>query len=314
MILKRTDRIMAILIALQHRPETAQSLADKFEVSKRTILRDMQSLSEMGIPLYSITGPNGGFRLMEGYQLSPLQFDSREALTILFALQAMTRIPDTPFNQERWTVIDKIKAILPEETLQQIDPILNHVEVEIPNRNYKTPFLMPLLEYTTNAKWLNILYRSKKHNRWLQIFPLRIYTAHGFWYCEAYSNNHQEKRSFRVDRIDQIEVLQSKDLKLPNLPNKNVKDTKLKESIHVIVKLTYQGALMTEQDTHIGHLVKNITEDEWEVDYMCPVTEWNYSVQFFFSLGLNAEVIEPESMREEIYKLASEMCSRYKNK
>ncbi|NDI35439.1 helix-turn-helix transcriptional regulator [Chengkuizengella sediminis] len=313
--MKRTDRIMAILISLQQRPETAQSLADKFEVSKRTILRDMQSLSEMGIPLYSTTGPNGGFRLMEGYQLSPLQFDSKEALTILFALQAMTRIPDTPFNQERWTVIDKIKAILPEETLQQIDPILNHVEVEIPNRNYKTPFLMPLLEYTTDAKWLNILYRSKKHNRWSQIVPIRIYTAHGFWYSEAYSNHHQEVRTFRVDRIDQIEVIQSKDLNLPNLPNKNSKETKLTEpSIRVIVKLTYQGALMTEQDPHIGHLVKNVTEDAWEIDYMCPTTEWDYSVQYFFSLGLNAEVIEPESMKNEIYKLASEMCLRYQNK
>ncbi|NBI27971.1 helix-turn-helix transcriptional regulator [Chengkuizengella marina] len=313
--MKRTDRIMAILIALQQRPETAQSLAEKFEVSKRTILRDMQSLSEMGIPLYSMTGPNGGFRLMEGYQLSPLQFDSKEALTILFALKAMTKIPDTPFNQERWTVIDKIKAILPEETLQQIDPILNHVEVEIPNRNYKTPLLMPLLEYTTASKWLNILYRSKKHNRWLQIFPLRIYTAHGFWYCEAYSNTHQGERTFRVDRIDQIEVNQSTDLKLPNLPNKNVKETHLMEpSIRVIAKLTYQGALMTEQDPHIGHLVKNITEDEWEVDYLCPATEWDYSVQYFFSLGSNAEVIEPESMRNEIYKLACRMCSRYENK
>lgn len=57
--MKRTDRLMAILIALQQKPETAQRLADKFEVTKRTILRDMQSLSEMGIPLYSMTGPSG---------------------------------------------------------------------------------------------------------------------------------------------------------------------------------------------------------------------------------------------------------------
>src|SRR5690349_16870199 len=107
-VLKRTDRLMAILIALQQRPETAQSLADKFEVSKRTVLRDMQSLSEMGIPLYSITGPKGGFRLMEGFQLPPLQLDSQEALTVLFALRAVARIADAPFKQARWTVMDKI--------------------------------------------------------------------------------------------------------------------------------------------------------------------------------------------------------------
>ncbi|MDP5274262.1 helix-turn-helix transcriptional regulator [Chengkuizengella axinellae] len=309
--MKRTDRIMAILIALQQRPETAQSLADKFEVSKRTILRDVQSLSEMGIPIYSMTGPNGGFRLMEGYQLSPLQFDSKEALTILFALQAMTRIPDTPFNQERWTVIDKIKAILPDETLQQVDPLLNHVEVEIPSRNYTTPYLTSLLEYTTESRWLNILYRSKNHTRWLQIFPRRVYTAHGFWYCEAYSEIHQEDRTFRVDRFGEIEVIQSTSLNPPDLVD-DLKRTKNTEPpTRVIVKLNYKGALMTEQDPHIGHLVKNITEDEWEVDYMCPASEWDYSVHFFYSLGLNAEVVEPPKMKQEIFQLASKMCDRY---
>lgn len=57
--MRKLDRLMAIVMALQHRPETAQSLADKLEVSKRTIIRDMQALSEMGVPIYSLPGPQG---------------------------------------------------------------------------------------------------------------------------------------------------------------------------------------------------------------------------------------------------------------
>ncbi|MDX8362641.1 helix-turn-helix transcriptional regulator [Cytobacillus sp. IB215316] len=312
--MKRADRLMAILIALQHKSETAQSLADKFEVSKRTILRDMQALSEIGIPLYSMTGPSGGFHLMDGYQLPPLQFDVKEGLAILFALRAMTKIQDTPFNQERWTALDKIKAIIPDETLEQIDPILNHVELEVPNRNYKTPLLMSLLEYTVNSQWLNIKYRSKNHHRWVEILPKRVYTAHGFWYCEAYSHLHKEDRIFRVDRMDNIEVIESTDNMTPSQKPSGKDTTRPAPPIRVIAKLTYQGALQLEQDPHIGHLVKNITDNEWEIDYMCPATEWNYTVNYFFSLGLNAHVIEPEAMRNEIFQLGQNMCYRYSAK
>ncbi|RJG23573.1 YafY family protein [Paenibacillus thiaminolyticus] len=92
--MKRSDRLAAIVMALQTGTETAQSLADKFEVSKRTILRDMQALSEMGVPFYALSGPVGGYRLMDGYKLPPLQFSSLEAMTVLCALQGMTQLVD----------------------------------------------------------------------------------------------------------------------------------------------------------------------------------------------------------------------------
>lgn len=300
---------MAILFALMQTSETAQSLADKFEVSRRTILRDMQSLSEMGIPLYSATGPSGGFSLMNNYQLPPLQLDSQEALTLLFALGAMTKLADTPFNQARWTVIHKIKAVLPTDTLRRIEPLLEHLELEVPERHYKTPHLSALLDYTANSKWLQILYRSEKHHRWLEIMPKRIYTAHGFWYCEAYSVHHQEHRTFRIDRFDQVKVIDP-----PQAAHGNNNMKKIAENpqpTRIIVKLSYRGALMAEQDPHIGQCVKQTAEDKWELDFMCPATEWLWAVRFFYILGLDAEVIEPDSLKREIFRLASQICARY---
>lgn len=310
--LKRTDRLMAILIALQQKPETAQTLADKFEVSKRTILRDMQSLSEIGIPLYSMTGPLGGFRLMEGFQLPPLQLDSQEALTVFFALSALTKMADTPFNQARWTVMDKLKAILPEKTLKQIEPMLEYFEVEVPNRKVKTPLLTKLLELTADSRWIKALYSSESHRRWLQLLPRRIYMAHGFWYCEAYSVTHEAFRTFRADRFETIEVMEpSKEVveKYHQFVGKHeeICDT----SIRVIAKLTYRGALLAEQDLHIGERVKQIAENRWELDFMCPTVEWRWAVRFFFNLGMDAEVREPESLRHEIFEMSRQLCERY---
>jgi len=315
--LKRTDRLMAILMALMQRPETAQSLADKFEVSKRTILRDMQSLSEMGVPVYSVAGPAGGFRLMEGFRLPPLQLDPLEAMTVLFALRSLTKMADTPFRQARWTVMDKIRAVLPKQTLKQIEPLLDRVEVEVPERKVKTPHLSALLEHAAECRRIRALYRSENHRRWLELLPKRIYTAHGFWYCEAYSTEHREQRTFRVDRFERIEVMDesgiagaSEKIRHDGGGKRRGRD---EPPIRIVAKLTWRGALLAEQDAHIGECVKQVDEDAWEVDFWCPAAEWKWAVRFFFALGLDAEVVEPARLREEIWAMANRLCERYGN-
>ncbi|MBD2862222.1 helix-turn-helix transcriptional regulator [Paenibacillus oceani] len=311
--MKRADRLMAILIALQQRPETAQSLADKFEVSKRTVLRDMQSLSEIGIPLYSMTGPSGGFRMMEGFRLSPLQLDSQEALTVLFALRAMTNIMETPFNQARWTVLDKIRSVLPEETLKQVEPLLDRMELEVPVRKTKTPHLSALLEHTAESRWVHVLYRSENHHRRLRLYPRKIYTAHGFWYCEAFSPLHKEVRNFRVDRIEELEVIAQPDEGgNEQLQRAEDEEAPAKPAVRIAAKLTYRGALLAEQDYHIGEHVKQIADDEWTVEFDCPASEWDWAVRFFFTLGMQANVLEPDELRAGIREMAGQLYERYK--
>jgi predicted DNA-binding transcriptional regulator YafY len=312
--MRRVDRLMAILIALQQRAETAQSLADRFEISKRTILRDMQALSEMGVPLYSMTGPKGGFRLMEGFQLPPLHMDSQEAMAVLFALRAMTRMSDTPFNQARWTIMDKIRKILPEPILQKVDPVLENFEIDVPARNFKTPHLTALLALMSESKWLHVFYRSANHQRWLQLLPKRIYASNGFWYCDAYSLTHQEDRLFRVDRFELMKEaeppesgtddrLRTTSAQKTGSNNENV--------TRIRAKLTYKGMLVVEQDAHIGERVQWFSDDLWEVDFDCPPSEWEWAVRLFFSMGMNAEVTEPDRMREELSKLAKQLYEQY---
>lgn len=309
--MKKVDRLMAILIALQQKTVTAQSLADQLEVSKRTILRDMEALSEMGIPLYATTGPSGGFHLMDSYKLPPLHFDSQEALTLLFALNALTKLSDTPFNQARWTTMNKIRAIMPQSILEQVEPVLNHIEMDVPNRSYKTPLLSELLTFAAESIWINAHYRSEKHQRWLQLLPHRVYMAYGFWYCEAYSIQHQELRNFRADRFEQIVAMDKSESDIYQAQMVPKKSDDISQPIRVLVKLTYRGALLAERDPHIGEYVKPVSDDEWELDFMCPVSEWTWAIQFFFTLGLDAEVLEPLALKKEIFGIASQLSSRY---
>lgn len=310
--MKRSDRLMAILIALQQKPETAQRLADKFEVNKRTILRDMQALSEMGIPLYATSGPTGGFRLMEGFQLPPLQLDASEALAVLFALHSLTKMADTPFKYARWTAMDKIKAVLPESTLRQVEPMLDRVELAVPERIVKTPHLAALLAFTAESAWLTAMYRSENHRRSLLLHPRKIYAAHGYWYCEAYSSTHGEQRTFRVDRFDMLEAAEA--------PMESNSDAKASTSqtvsdeqwMRIAAKLTYRGALLAEQDIHIGDSVKMTSDDSWHLDIQLPLSEWKWALRFFYGLGMDAEVLEPARLREEVADMARQVVERYR--
>ncbi|REK76999.1 helix-turn-helix transcriptional regulator [Paenibacillus paeoniae] len=307
--MKRSDRLMAILIALQQKPATAQSLADKLEVSKRTILRDMQALAEIGIPLYAVSGPAGGYRLMEGYSLPPLHFSSEEALVILFALNAVTRLSDTPFHQARWTVMDKIRSTLPPSILEQVEPLLNRLEIEIPDRPQRTPLLDRLLAYVAESAWILAHYRSEKHQRWLHMQPKRVYMAHGFWYCEAYSHEHGEKRSFRVDRFLELKIATPPESEVSESISDSSKSTMASIAIHA--KLTYRGALLAEQDVHVGHDVRQIDDDEWELRFECPADEWDWAVKFFYGMGMDATVLEPDELRRDLYELGCKMADRY---
>lgn len=339
-IMKKMDRMMAILMALQQRSETAQSLADKFEVSKRTVLRDMQALSEIGIPLYALSGPGGGYRLMDGFRLPPLQLDSAEALTLLLALDGMSKYTKGPFHSACWTVSDKIRAILPEQTLHQVGSLLQHVEMEVPDRYCSTPHLTALMNFTAHSKWLKVMYRSEQYHRCLHILPRRVYAANGYWYCEAYSLLHEEIRTLRVDRMETIEEVDPFEYDEMNKKMKDNVGHKRSSSsgksnmpvpgpvpdpgpgpvpgpnpdpatIYIYARLTYRGALFAEQDSHMGHLVKQIGDDEWAVSFQCPNTEWKWAISFFFTMGLDAEVIEPKQLREEIRERAQHLIDKY---
>ncbi|HAY37072.1 MAG TPA: YafY family transcriptional regulator, partial [Bacteroidetes bacterium] len=84
----RTERLFATILLLQTRPNmTSRDLAEHFEVSRRTIFRDLRALSESGVPLTYSEG--GGYEILEGYQLPPLMFTAREAATLLVGTEFM---------------------------------------------------------------------------------------------------------------------------------------------------------------------------------------------------------------------------------
>src|SRR5690349_3808604 len=113
--MKELDRILGILLALQsRRTVSARQLAERFGVSTRTIYRDLQTMSLLGIPVYSERGRNGGIRLLEGYFLPPLMFSRSEAIALLLGTIMLRTLRAAPFQAEAETATQKLLAAVPE--------------------------------------------------------------------------------------------------------------------------------------------------------------------------------------------------------
>ncbi|MGZ3602043.1 MAG: helix-turn-helix transcriptional regulator, partial [Ktedonobacterales bacterium] len=126
--MKELDRILGILLALQSRRAlSAKQLAERFDVSTRTIYRDLQTMSLLGIPVYAERGRNGGIRLLEGYFLPPLMFSRGEAIALLLGMIMLRTLRAAPFQVEAETATQKLLAAVPEHlraTLARLGQII----------------------------------------------------------------------------------------------------------------------------------------------------------------------------------------------
>jgi predicted DNA-binding transcriptional regulator YafY len=118
--MQRFDRILGILLFLRsHHTISAAELAQQFETSTRTIYRDLEALSALGVPLYAERGRQGGVRLLPGYFLPPLMFTQQEAIALLLGLALQRSLRATPFPTERELAEKKLQAALP-DTLRSL--------------------------------------------------------------------------------------------------------------------------------------------------------------------------------------------------
>src|SRR5215813_3304882 len=117
--MNRTDRLLAILLELQAKGcQRAEDLASTFEISKRTIYRDMQALAESGVPV--VSSPGQGYSLVEGYFLPPLHFTIDEATILLLGADVMAQSFDAQYQAAARSAGNKIQAVLPESRKEAV--------------------------------------------------------------------------------------------------------------------------------------------------------------------------------------------------
>lgn len=184
---------------------TVRELAQEFGVSKRTILRDLLELSEMGVPLYSEAGPHGGYQVLNERILPPIAFSEDEAISIFFAIHALRHYISLPFDTEYESIKKKFYLNLSGDIRDAIDKMKNRVDFVSVYQQEKIPVLKQLLEASIEQEVLKIKYEKNEELTYRSIQPIGIYANGGKWYCPSYCFFNKDYRVFRCDRIKSVE-------------------------------------------------------------------------------------------------------------
>lgn len=208
---KRLSRLTAILIQLQtKRLTTATSLADKFNVSVRTIYRDIKALDEAGVPI--VTEDGKGYTLMEGYRIPPVMFSESQANALILAEQLVLKNKDASFIKDYTEAIDKIKAVLRQSEKDKANLLSDRTRFEQNiNRDRNSNNISQLQSALTNFYLTKIEYTNELNElTGRTIEPFALLSTNENWLLIAWCRLRNEFRYFRLDRITKIEVLTEK--------------------------------------------------------------------------------------------------------
>jgi predicted DNA-binding transcriptional regulator YafY len=306
----RIDRLTGILLLLQDQPRTAADIARHFEVSRRTILRDVQALCEIGVPVVAREGVGGGYSLPEGYRPAPLPLSTAEVFLLLLALNTISRLADTPFGQARTTLAAKLRALLPGEQLPDIERMLATVGVDVPERTERAPLLDALIDAAQERRWVCVAYRSAERRSIQHLLPRQIFAQQGYWYCRAYAAEHAAERMYRVDRVEALEP-PGGDFQPPSTPDPLPYDHE--SHPQVIATLTARGVATVESDPHLGRQIERTPDGSGRLVFRCPPDELDWYARYFASLGSHAQVCAPAELREQICQIGRTLLEQYRS-
>ena len=206
----RLSRLTAILVQFQtKRIITATELSEKFQVSKRTIYRDVKALENAGIPI--LTEEGKGYTLMEGYNLPPVMFSEKQANALILAEQLVLNSKDASFVKDYSEAIDKIKSILKFSIKDKANLLADRTRYnQVINQERNSNNLSDLQNALTNYNLVKIEYINKENSITTRLIePFAILNSEN-WYLVAWCRLRKEFRFFRPDRIQKMEILSEK--------------------------------------------------------------------------------------------------------
>jgi predicted DNA-binding transcriptional regulator YafY len=206
----RLARLTAILTQLQSkRVVSAREIAEKHDVSIRTIYRDIRILEQSGIPIFTQEGK--GYSIVENYKLPPVMFTEKEAHALITAEQMISRNKDASLAKEYGKAIEKIKAILNYSQKDKVNLLADRLQIRINQGSEHTSnHLIEIQQAITNYQVLEIEYLSLKQElSKREIEPYALVHTNENWILIAHCRLRNDFRAFRLDCIRSLKALQN---------------------------------------------------------------------------------------------------------
>ena len=279
---------------------TAPELAEKFEVSVRTIYRDVDALSETGIPIYTETGRNGGIHLLDDFVLNKALLSEKEKQELLSSLQSLSAV-GVSYDAN---MVTKLSALFHTNSENWFEADFSRWGGKSAD-NDKFESIKTAVIY---HKAMQIVYEGSCHGGSKRtILPLKLMYKAKEWYVKAYCRQKQDFRIFKLTRIIEWKVL-DEEFEPISFPEYDVESGQAGNTI--VLKFS-KGVAYRVYDEFDKSQVKRLESGELLVSAQMPEDDW--LVGYLLSFGTQVDIIEPSYLRETLAQKAKEIYEKNKS-
>jgi len=314
--MNRIDRLHAILTVLQSkRVVKAEELATRFNISLRTVYRDLRALEEGGIPIGAEAGV--GYYLTDGFHLPPVMFTNEEARALLMAGKFVEKNTDEQTFQFFTNALTKVRAVLDAQKKDDLDGLENKILVNpftTAEPTQEDLRINELKHALSLNKVIRINYSSlgSKEKTTRDLEPIGLTYYYGKWHLIAYCRLRKAYRDFRLDRIESLSLSSETFLRIKHPSIKEYMDNLMKEAqlIHAVIKVHESMLPYIQNSKYQMGLINEKATAEWT-----EMTFATYSIEYFskwlLTMGTKVEIISPVNLREQVRDIVRDLAAKY---
>lgn len=309
--MKKSERLNDMIRYLNGREFfNLSDLMNKYHISKSTALRDISSLEQLGMPIFSEHGRHGRYVLLKNRLLSPIIFTMDEVYALYFAMLTLEAYQSTPFHLSVNKLHEKFENCLSEKQIEQIHNMKKVLQFEIYEHPHVSRYLDQILKSILHESSCMIQYRKNKQTKSYHVQFFKISAKFGQWYAAGIELDTQQHRVFRCDRITSIEEVEAESpFSIDELLRRSLEIYQSKDSIGFEVEILEQAKDIFYKEhypsmsLHSGKKTVirgcyNPGEEEFIADY-------------FLRYGCSVVSVKPESLKRLIQARVGRLLHHY---
>ncbi len=317
--MNRIDRLTAILIQLQSkRVVKAEEISARFEISLRTVYRDVKALMEAGVPIGSEAGK--GYFIVDGYHLPPVMFNQEEAGAMLTAGKLVEKMTDHSIRKAYESALLKIKSVLNDSEKDHLENLQSSIQVwRLPDQRNENPneFMADITKAVSHKNVLQIEYYSEKtkEHTHREVEPIGIVHYSGHWHLIAWCRLRNGYRDFRMDCIKALrnteQCFDARNLFTLQEYFRSLTETHNDmERVAVLFDKSIARYLRNAR-YYYGFISEEELEDTVRMTFL--VGSFHYFCRWLLTYGTKVEIESPDKLKETMDDLIDEITAHYKS-
>lgn len=299
----KIDRLIGILsILLQLEKVTAPYLAAKFEVSKRTINRDIETLCKAGIPLVTTQGQGGGISIMEGYRIDRTILNSAEMQSILAGLKSLDSVSGTTRYRQ---LMEKLSAGT-SATLSAGSNIV--IDLASWYKSSLAPKIEQIRTAIEDGRYLCFHYCSPRGEGERRIEPYLLVFQWSSWYVWGYCTEFKEFRMFKLNRISELSTSEKHGAvrEILDYPSTAAQAFPVQYQVTGLCEPELRWKLAEEYGPECYQV-----QEDGRLKFHLGFTNRDYLIRWVLGMGAQIEILEPEDLRQELAVISKQIYQKY---